>query len=462
MTARTYTVSELTALVRDTLAARPELEDVLVEGELSNLSTPSSGHIYFTLKDARAAVKCVAFRSNALRIPFRPENGMTVVVHGSVQVYEQQGQYQLYVERLDPSGVGALALAVEQLKRKLAGEGLFDAQRKRPLPLLPQRVVVVTSRTGAALRDVYTVMTRRAPGIDLVLSPATVQGDGAADTIVTALHRADGVRGAEVILLVRGGGSIEDLMPFNNEAVARAIRNTRLPVVSGIGHETDTTVSDLAADHRAATPSAAAELVAPSVAELLRDVGARGLRLAQGMQRRIAGDRSAVERRDSRLSRLSPAHRIAGLRQELDRRSALLRHALLREVAVQHRRLDSSGGRLQAQQPAHRIAAARAEVRRSSDRLSVAGARLLEGRSSALTTRRARLDALSPRRTLERGYSITLDAGGRVITDSGGVVAGDRIRSLVSRGSIDSVVTTPRTEDDTGDEQMYDSGHAEP
>ena len=462
MTARTYTVSELTALVRDTLASRPELEDILVEGELSNLKTPSSGHIYFTLKDARAAVNCVAFRSNALRIPFRPEDGMTVVVHGSVQVYEQQGRYQLYVERLDPSGVGALALAVEQLKRKLAAEGLFDAQRKRPLPLLPRRVVVVTSRTGAALRDVVTVMGRRAPGIDLVLSPATVQGEGAADTIVTGLRRADAVRGAEVILLVRGGGSIEDLMPFNNEGVARAIRNTRLPVVSGIGHETDTTVSDLAADHRAATPSAAAELVAPSVVELLRDVGARGLRLAQGMQRRITGDRSAVERRESRLSRLSPAHRIAGLRQELDRRSALLRHALLREVAMQHRRLDSSGGRLQAQQPAHRIAAARAEVRRSGDRLAVAGVRLVEGRSSALGTRRARIEALSPRRTLERGYSITLDARGRVITDSVGVVAGDRIRSLLSHGSIDSVATAHRAEDDTGDEQMYDSRHAEP
>ena len=275
MTAAVCSVSDLTVLVRDALAARPELEDLLVEGEVSNLKAHVSGHLYFTLKDSRAAVSCVCFRANALQIPFRPDNGMTVVAHGSVQVYEQQGRYQLYVDRLEPSGVGALALGIEQLKQRLSAEGLFDERHKRALPLLPRRVVVVTSRSGAALRDVCTVIARRAPCIGVVLSPALVQGEGAVETLVRALQRADQVRDADVILLVRGGGSLEDLIAFNSEALARAIRSTRLPVVTGIGHETDTTVADLAADRRGATPSAAAELVAPSVGVLRDEVAAR-------------------------------------------------------------------------------------------------------------------------------------------------------------------------------------------
>ncbi|MBV9099761.1 MAG: exodeoxyribonuclease VII large subunit [Candidatus Dormibacteraeota bacterium] len=417
MTPRAFSVSEITGLVRDTLAARPELEDVLVEGELSNMHSVVAGHLYFTLKDDRTAISCVCFRAQAQRVPFRPENGMTVIVHGSVQVYEQQGRYQINVDRMEPSGVGALALAVEQLKRKLAAEGLFEASRKRRLPLLPRRVVVVTSRTGAALRDVHTVMTRRAPGIDLVLSPATVQGDGAAETIATALRRAAAVRGADVILLVRGGGSIEDLMPFNSEVVARAIRAAPLPVVSGIGHETDTTVADLAADRRAATPSAAAELVVPSVAELRRGVASRSLRMSQGVQQLLERRRTTVELRRARLSRMSPAARIAGLRQEIDRRGARLRQGLLLELAAQRRRLDVLGGRLPA----------------------VRG-RITESRRATLATRRAKLDALSPLRTLERGYSITLDASGRVLTDAAATAAGARIRTLLHRGAVGSVV----------------------
>ena len=221
---RALTVAELTALIRGVISRSPDLEDVLVEGEISNLSMPASGHLYFTLKDAGAALSCVIWRSQRAEIPFRPDNGMTVIVHGRIEVYDAQGRYQLYADRLEPSGIGALALAVEQRRRALAAEGLFDEARKRPLPLLPRRVVVVTSRSGAALRDVLTVMRRRAPSVDLVLSPATVQGDGAVETLVLALERAQGVRGAEVVLLVRGGGSLEDLMAFNDERLARAIR----------------------------------------------------------------------------------------------------------------------------------------------------------------------------------------------------------------------------------------------
>jgi exodeoxyribonuclease VII large subunit len=447
-----YTVSDLTALISGALAARPELEDVLVEGEMSNIKAHASGHLYFTLKDARASVSCVCFRTNALRIPFRPENGSTVIAHGQVQVYEQQGRYQLYVDRLEPSGVGALALAIEQLKKKLSSEGLLDDRLKRPLPLLPRRVVVVTSRTGAALRDVITVMTRRAPCIDVVLSPATVQGDGAAETLVTALRRADAVRGADVILLVRGGGALEDLMAFNSEIVARAIRATRLPVVTGIGHEVDTTVADLAADRRAATPSAAAETVAPAVAELRADLGGRWLRLGHGVSAGLRVKRRAAEIATARLGRLSPGHRIAGMRQDVDRRSSLLRHALLQEVAAKRHSLDTAGGRLRGRQPAQLVMVHRAALRGASERLIAAARRSVAARAGDTATRSARLQALSPLRTLERGYSITADAAtGAVVTDAASVAVGQRLQTRLRSGTLDSEVTGVAGPGDTGD-----------
>jgi exodeoxyribonuclease VII large subunit len=300
------TVAQLTAVIRGVIALSPDLEDVLVEGEISNLSMPASGHLYFTLKDANASLSCVVWRSQRAEIPFRPENGMTVIVHGRIEVYDAQGRYQLYADRLEPSGIGALALAVEQRRRALAAEGLFDEARKRALPLLPRRVVVVTSRSGAALRDVLTVVGRRAPGVDLVLSPATVQGEGAVETLVLALERAQSVSGAEVVLLVRGGGSLEDLMPFNDERLARAIRAGRLPVVSGVGHETDTTIADLAADRRAATPSAAAELAVPDSRRLGAELGARRARLGAAARQELS-----VKRGVPRTAAAAPRQRLA-------------------------------------------------------------------------------------------------------------------------------------------------------
>ena len=438
---RAYSVSEVTSLVRDALATRPELEDVLVEGEVSNINVSVAGHVYFTLKDRDAALSCVVWRTNAQRVPFRPENGMTLIAHGALQVYAQQGRYQLYADRLEPSGVGGLALAVEQLKRELAREGLFDERRKRPLPLLPARVVVVTSRTGAAWRDVHTVMSRRAPGIDIVLSPATVQGEGAAETIARALRRADAVAAAEVILLVRGGGSLEDLMPFNSETVARAIRATRLPVVTGVGHETDTTVADLAADRRAPTPSAAAELVAPSAAALRSELSGRMLELAARARDGVTSRRRALETLDGRLQRRSPALLVAGFRQELDRRGALLRHSLMHEVAVKRRALDASLGALREQQPRQRLVAERLRVETASRRLGAAAKRQVESRRSAVDARAARLASLSPRRTLERGYSITLDDAGRALRSAAGVARGTRLRTLLHQGVVESEVT---------------------
>ena len=421
MSASPYSVSGVTELIRNALAVVPDLEDVLVEGELSNLSTPASGHVFFTLKDSRASLKCVAFRSDASRIPFRPENGMTVIAHGHLGVYDQDGRYQLYVDRLEPSGVGALAMAVEQRRRRLAVEGVFDDRLKRALPLLPRRVVVVTSRTGAVLRDVLTVMHRRAPCVDVVLSPATMQGDGAADTVVRALQRADGVRDADVILLVRGGGSFEDLMPFNDEAVAHAIRSTRLPVVTGIGHETDTTIADLAADRRAATPSAAAETVAPNAALLRQDLADRRRRLGRGVRDGVGMKRKTLEVTRGRLERLSPAHRLAAMRGELDQRSARLRYALMEAVHVKRRRVDSLRGRLEVRTPRRRLELARAE----------------------LGSRRNLLESLSPTRTLDRGYSITVDdVSSALVRSARDVREGQRLRTITASGVIRSNVVS--------------------
>jgi exodeoxyribonuclease VII large subunit len=383
---------------------------------------------------------------------------MTVIVHGRIEVYDAQGRYQLYADRLEPSGVGALALAVEQRRRALAAEGLFDEARKRPLPLLPRRVVVVTSRSGAALRDVLTVIGRRAPCVDLVLSPATVQGEGAVETLVLALERAQTVTGAEAILLVRGGGSLEDLMVFNDERLARAIRSGHLPVVSGVGHETDTTIADLAADRRAPTPSAAAELVAPDSRRLGAELSSRQARLAAAVRQELAVKRASLERQRLRLDNVSPRRRLPSHRQELDLRAERLRGALLAALTVKRRRLDAAAARLRVASPGQRLALERERLAGHRQRLS----RLLEGtfadRRQQVRSRRDQLAALSPLRVLERGYSITTDqATGAVLSDAAAVRPGQRLRTRLARGA---VVSTVEPGGSTGrDERMYDIGH---
>jgi exodeoxyribonuclease VII large subunit len=452
------TVAELTGLIRGVISRSPDLEDVLVEGEISNLSLPASGHLYFTLKDAGASVSCVVWRSQRAEIPFQPENGMTVIVHGRIEVYDAQGRYQLYADRLEPSGVGALALAVEQRRRALAAEGLFDDDRKRPLPLLPRRVVVVTSRSGAALRDVVTVLGRRAPGIDVVLSPATVQGEGAVETLVLALERAQAVSGAEVVLLVRGGGSLEDLMAFNDERLVRAVRSGGLPVVSGIGHETDTTIADLAADRRGATPSAAAELVAPDARRLAAELGSRRSRLAASVRQEIAVKRGALERWRLRLDNASPIRRLPSHRQELDLRAERLRAGLLAALTLKRRSLDGVTARLRVASPERRLALERQHLGAQSERLSRLLGASMALRRQQLRGRHDQLEALSPLRVLERGYSITMDGvTGAVVTDAAAVRPGQRLRTRLARGVLLSTAETGGST--AGDERMYDTDH---
>jgi exodeoxyribonuclease VII large subunit len=415
------TVSELTAVVRGAVAAEARLEDVLVEGEVSNLRMPPSGHLYFTLRDSQSSVRCVCWRSSVLRIPFHPENGLTVVAHGRVDVYESEGAYQLYVDRLDPAGIGALALAVEQTARRLRAAGLFDDALKRPLPPLPRRVAVVTSPTGAAVRDVLTVLRRRAPQVGVLVVPTAVQGEGADIAIAVALEQAGRARGVDVVLLVRGGGSYEDLFSFQSEPVVRAIRACPRPVVTGVGHETDTTLADHAADRRAPTPSAAAELAVPDTGALVEELDARRLRLRRGLRQEMAAKRSALDRALERLERL--------------------RAALLRELAGKRRRLDAVTSRLELIAPRRRIPAEREALRRRRESLEAALRTDLASRRSAVGVGRARLEALSPRRVLERGYSLTLDARtGAVVDDASRLGPGAEIDTLLRRGRLRSRV----------------------
>ena len=457
---RALTVAELTALIRGVISRSPDLEDVLVEGEISNLSMPASGHLYFTLKDAGASLSCVVWRSQRAEIPFRPDNGMTVIVHGRIEVYDAQGRYQLYADRLEPSGIGALALAVEQRRRALAAEGLFDESRKRSLPLLPRRVVVVTSRSGAALRDVVTVMRRRAPSVDLVLSPATVQGEGAVETLVLALERAQGVRGAEVVLLVRGGGSLEDLMAFNDERLARAIRGGRLPVVAGVGHETDTTIADLAADRRAPTPSAAAELVAPDCRRLAAELEARRAHLGAAARQEIGVKRGSLERHRLRLENASPIRRLPSHRQELDLRAERLRSGLLAAVTAKRRRLDAATAQLRVASPRQRVAVERQRLDGDVQRLSRLVAATLEQRRQQVGARaRSARGALAAQGAGAR----LLDHHGRCQRGSahrpGAVSPGSRLRTRLARGLVVSTVDAPGSTDRERTDVRYRPRH---
>jgi len=405
-----------------------------VEGEVSNLSRPASGHIYFSLKDENAQVRCAMFRQRNMRLDFRPENGAQVRIRARVSLYEARGDFQLIVEHMEEAGAGALQRAFEQLKRRLAAEGLFAADAKRPLPELPRAIGVVTSATGAALRDVLSVHRRRFPAIPLVVYPVPVQGEGAAERIAAMLHRA-GERGdCDVLLLVRGGGSLEDLWAFNEEVVARALRACPLPVVSGVGHEVDVTIADFAADRRAPTPSAAAELVTPDRAEWLTAVDGLQQRLAGTMRRELAQRRRHLDGLGRRLKH--PGRRLQEIAQRLDELEQRLGHAQ-RAALRQHRaRLGELRAHLFRHSPGHRL-------QRLADRRDSLDRRLHEGITRTLERRRGRLEAaaraldtVSPLATLGRGYALVQREDGSVVRSHTEVDRGERVQARLGDGRL--------------------------
>ncbi len=437
MSRKVYSVAELIGEVNAILSGR--FSGVWVEGEVTNAKASGRGHLYFTLKDDEAAVDCVMWSSRAARVPFTVEDGLAVLAFGSLTVYAQRGRFQMVVDELQPQGQGALQLAFEQLKKRLAAEGLFDESRKRPLPALPQRVGIVTSAQGAALRDMLKVLLRF-PHVAVVVAHAAVQGEGAAAEIARAIRRLGGSGLVDVLIAGRGGGSLEDLWAFNEEPVARAIADCPVPVISGVGHQVDFTIADFVADVRAATPTHAAELVVARLEEQHRRIEDASRRLVRGLERHLAVARHRLEAAEgsSGLARLP--QRVRWLAERLaraERLGPLLRRKLERSVA----RLDRAAAAL-GRVPARLAAGAqRRLVDSRREQLVAAMRRRLERSAERLRAGEAALGHLSPRAILERGYSITsLEGDSAPLRDPRRARPGAVLLTLLARGTVRSVV----------------------
>jgi exodeoxyribonuclease VII large subunit len=441
---KTYTVAELTASIRTLLGS--EFADVWVSGEISGTRTVSSGHCYFTLKDRDAQLRCVCFRASLRYLKFKPKDGVAVLARGRVDVYESRGEYQFLVEALEPQGHGALQFAFEQLKKKLASEGLFEAARKRPLPPLPRRIGIVTSPSGAVIRDIVEIISRRFPGLHIRLYPAAVQGEGSIDAVVRALEYFNQSGWADVVILARGGGSLEDLWTFNEEAVARAIAASRAPVISAIGHETDFTIADFVADLRAPTPSAAAELVICTREQLLDQTAALEHKLAQLARYRLAmASRRLHQQGVERVSAL--LHRNVGrLQQRIDDLTYRMRERAGAGASMRRKRFESVAARLIRLDLRLRFAAARRRLETAQASL----ARLIHLRLARAHGRLdpvvAHLTQLSPLKILDRGYAIVANAEGRIVKEPAQAPPGSAIEVRLARGRIAAQVIEGRPE----------------
>ena len=417
--------------------ARVLLEDVFsniwVEGEISNLSRPASGHVYFTLKDSGAQVRCALFRQSAARVRQVLKDGLAVKVRGKVSLFEGRGDYQLILDTVEPAGEGALRLAFDALKDKLSAEGLFSTERKVPLPVHPRRIGIVSSPTGAVIRDIISVFRRRAPQVQLTLIPTAVQGRDAIAQIVRALKLADS-RGFDALILARGGGSLEDLWCFNEEAVARAIDACVTPIVSAVGHETDVSISDFVADVRAPTPSAAAELLAPDASDLHRRVDNLKRRLVTRIQDRLMRERLRLEGISRRLRH--PGERLRQQAQRLDDLDMRLRRAFEQHTQKRAARLVHLQARLAAQHPGRTLALLRQRLDSLSQRLPRAIREILKTRRLQLQSHMQTLHVVSPLATLSRGYSILLDERGHAIRSAAQTHNGQRLKARLGEGEL--------------------------
>ena len=480
---RIWKVSEITGQIAAILEGT--FEDVWIEGEVSNFRPAQSGHLYFTLKDARSQIRCVCFRDQARMLKFRPEDGLHVTVRGSLGVYEPRGEYQIYVSHIEPVGAGALQLAFEQLKKKLQEEGLFDESRKKPLPLLPCCIGVVTSPTGAAIRDILRVLKRRFANARVQIYPVKVQGDGAAMEIAAAIRYFNRTKFAEVLIVARGGGSLEDLWAFNEETVARAIAASEIPVITGVGHETDFTIADFAADLRAPTPSAAAEIVVRSRQEFDRQISeaqrhlvhrmryllsewkhqARDLQTHRGfrqlemlvrrrrqqvdemsgalaglLQKRLFVSQQRFAKASTRVFSFDLRSRARILRRRIEQREGELAAALERVAARKRRRLAGVDVRFAQFDLRARVGRLRRTLEQRSTELRIRMDRLLVAKSRRAHAADVRLNERSPLQLLERGYAIAYDANGKVLRSTEQVAIGDDVSVRLARGIIDASV----------------------
>ncbi len=480
---RVWKVSELTQRICDLLEGN--FPDIWVEGEVSNLHAAGSGHLYFTLKDSSAQIRCVCFRDQLRGIRFRPEDGLHVNVRGHVSVYETRGDYQIYVSYLEPVGLGALQLAFEQLKKKLQAEGLFESSRKKPLPMLPRCIGIVTSPQGAAIRDILRVLKRRFANLHVQIYPVQVQGDSAAVEIVHALRYFNRVSYVEVLIVARGGGSLEDLWAFNEETVARAIAGSVIPVITGIGHETDFTIADFTADLRAPTPSAAAEIVVRSRQEFerhiadykrqllqrvqflllqwrhrVRDLEAhRGFRqletllrrrqqqvdelygqMAAALRTKLVSARQRLMKSGGQIDSFDLRVRASALRRRIERAREALLAALDRVVTRKRRPFESVRFRLARVDLRARVGRLQRDWEKSSGELAARMDRLLAVKKRRLAAASLQLNERSPFQLLERGYAIAYDASGNVLRSADQVATGDEISVRLARGQIDATV----------------------
>jgi exodeoxyribonuclease VII large subunit len=456
---RVWTVRALVSAVRSHIER--EYSDCWVEGEISNLRIPDSGHLYFTLKEETAQIRVVMFRSSAKLLRFRPENGLHVTVRGRITVYEDRGELQISAEFMEPKGAGALQLAFEQLKARLQAEGLFEASRKKPIPPLPQKIGIITSPQGAALRDILNILARRHHSANVLIYPVQVQGDSAPGEVMAGLRyfhqelrHQDLRRGGavEVIIIARGGGSAEDLAGFNHEGLARAVADSKIPVISAIGHETDFTIVDFVADLRAPTPSAAAELVIRSRQEIEAQAEDLYRRLERGLRYRLLMARQELTERAQHGAFARMMDGIHRRQQKVDEQRFRLEKAERQLLERCHRRCENVSATVRHYDARRRLAAIRQQLQAQVANLAaITHTRLLESRG-ALDRQTASLEALSPLAILNRGYALVFDAKGRLVKDAARVKAGDELSTRLARGRVRARVTaTERSEPDSGE-----------
>ena len=427
-------VGQLVQLIAARL--RDEFAAVRVEGEIADFSHYRGRHMYFKLKDEDALIQCAMFSAANRRLNFKPADGQRVIATGQVQAYTPRSSYQLIVSDMRETGVGKLLQQFEALKRKLKDEGLFDEERKRPLPLLPSRIGLVSSRESAAARDVVTVLRKRFPALPVVLYHTQVQGAGAAEQIVSALRAVADHNACDLVILARGGGDIEDLATFNDEHLARFIAAFPIPLISGVGHETDYTIADFVADRRAATPSQAAEIVTPDAADWLRRVERAGNSIEQATASLLSGQARSLNQLLGRLTRAGPPARLMQCGQRLDELHQRLRGAALRLPAPAAQSMTQLRARLLAGSPMNAARSHRARLKWVIPRLGAAAHSLISDSNRRLDVARSALRGLGPENTLNRGYAIVTGPEGQVLTDSGQVAAGSDIRARLARGTL--------------------------
>lgn len=428
------TVSSLVREIKDLLESGFPL--VLVEGEISNLARPGSGHLYFTLKDAGAQLRCAMFRNRAALLRFLPQDGAHVLVRARITVYEPRGDLQLVIEHIEEAGLGALQRAFEMLKQRLATEGLFNPDRKRPLPALPHRIGIITSPSGAAIRDVLHVLKRRFPLVPLRIYPSTVQGATAADELVQAIQLANQRAECDVLLLVRGGGSLEDLWPFNEERLARAVAASAIPIISGVGHETDTSIADFVADARAPTPSAAAALAVPDAGSMLEPLQAMEARLQRRMNAGIERRAQYLDAIARHLQALHPQQRLKRMSERLDGLTRRLGIAQRLQAERHAQRLGQLEARLTRLHPSHGLRLRAFQLDGLHGRLMQFMKSRLAQNDASLRQLAGHLHVLSPLATLERGYALIEDARGHVLTRCVNIKPADTIRARMHDGVV--------------------------